>query len=166
MAITIGEGCLLKQNGTTVGQRTSITGPSSSRAEVETTHLDSEQKEYRPGLKESGTVSLEYEFDPQDTSHQAVETSYDDGDTDEWTLEYSDGSTRVFDGFITSYETNGMTVEGNVLASLTIRITGDITRTNASVGLLSVNGKKGVHVRSRNNPKVETTKVDTKEGGK
>jgi hypothetical protein len=139
MAVLIGEGCKLYYGAETattlLGQRTTMTGPSSSVAEVETTNLDSTAKEYRPGLFESGTATCEYEFDSENASHTGIETAMAARTILKWKLEFSNGATRSWEGFITGHEISGMTVEGNVLATINIRITtGSITPAAAPSG--------------------------------
>ncbi len=131
MAILKGEGTKLYYGEsaaeTLLGQRTSITGPSSSVGVVTTTNLDSTMQEYRAGLFDAGTVTCEYEYDSEDTGHKAMESAIAAGTIYKWALEFSNGAKRTFDGLINAHEISGMTVEGNVLASITIQLTTGIT---------------------------------------
>lgn len=124
-----GKGTLLKKGSTTVAQRVTITA-SRSVGSVETTNLDSPEKEYRPTIGDSGEVQCDVEFDPDDTSHIALEAALDTPAVEEWSIVVPTATPTVytFDGFLTDFELNGIEVEGNLTASLTIKRTGPITK--------------------------------------
>jgi hypothetical protein len=51
---------------------TSITGVGGSAGTIDVTHFDSNAKEYLTGLKDSGTISLGLNYDPNSESHSAL----------------------------------------------------------------------------------------------
>lgn len=133
MAYLAGEATTLKLEGTAIAQVVSISGPEMAVAEVETTHLGSTHKEFRPSsIPEAGTVSATIEYDPQQATHASLTSLMNSPQEKAWTIEFSDGSTYAFDGFLTAFSVTGAEVENNVTAEITIRINGDITITPVS----------------------------------
>lgn len=132
MAIVPGKGTLLKLGSTTIAQRVTISGPSRSVGSVETTHLDSATKTYRPTILDNGELSLEIEYDPDDATHTSLEDLMATPEIESWVLEFANGTTYTFDGFLTGFEPNGMEVEGKLLASLTIKLSGGLTKGGGS----------------------------------
>lgn len=128
MAIVAGKGTLLKLDSTTIAQRVTISGPSRSVGSAETTHLDSATKTYRPTITDNGELSLDIEYDPADSTHISLEGLVNSPSIESWTLEFANGASYEFDGFVTAFEPSGMEVEGNLTASLTIKLSGGLTK--------------------------------------
>lgn len=130
MAIVPGKGTLLKLGSSTIAQRVSISGPSRQVGTVETTNLDSTTKTYRPTILDNGELSLDIEFDPDDATHISLEDLMTTPAVSTWALVFADAtpSTYSFSGILTGFEIGGMEVEGNLTASLTIKLTGAITK--------------------------------------
>ncbi len=126
-----GKGTLLKLNGSTIAQRVKLEGPDSKVGEADVTHLDSTFKEFRPTIPEAGNISGTLLYDPADTTHQDMEALRNVPSTEAWELEFSDGSSDAFDGFLMEWKKSGMEVEKYVEAEFKIRITGLITFTAA-----------------------------------
>ncbi|MEZ5945217.1 MAG: phage tail tube protein [Planctomycetaceae bacterium] len=134
MTVHAGEGTILKVDVsatlTAVAQVISIDGPDSSVPEVETTHLGSSAKAYRPGeIPEAGSLDFSIYFDPSDTGHQELQTLAKTPSTVSWQVTFSDGSTLDWEGFLTSFSLSGMEDESNLTADCSVRITGQITFT-------------------------------------
>lgn len=70
-------GCSVSIGGTDIGGLVTIGLPDRSKGDVEVTDGDSAgDREYLPGLREGGTVTLEYRLDPEDAGQTALETNY------------------------------------------------------------------------------------------
>jgi hypothetical protein len=140
MAVLPGEGTLLQIESvtpgtyTTIGQRVSIGGPGISVEPVETTHLDSTWKAFRPSkVPDGGEVSMQLEYDPEDAVHIIILGHLTTPPTTlpNWRIVFNNGTgTRKhyqFAGFPTEWSPTGMEVEGNLLADVTIKVSGAIT---------------------------------------
>lgn len=113
---------------------TGVSGPGSSRESIETTHLGTTGgKTFIPGdLYDGGEVSLDVMFDPSLTipmfAGQQPETI---------TITFpvpstlSAGATWSFAGFITDHSPT-IPLEDKMTASITIKVTGNITQTPAA----------------------------------
>lgn len=118
---------------TTLAQVLSIDPPGGTVAEVETTHLNSTAKSFRPSLiPEVGEVAFRIEYDPNDAGHQELAELAAAPATKFWKITYPDGedtpANDVFQGFLTEFDPDGMEVETNMEADVTIRVTGPVTR--------------------------------------
>lgn len=130
MAVIEGHGTLLKLGDDTIAHRVTISGPTRQVGTAETTDLDSTAKTYRATLADNGEVSLECWFDPDDDSHIALEDLVNSPELATWSLVFPTATptTYTFSGILTGFELSGMEVEGNLTASLTIKISGGITK--------------------------------------
>ncbi|MEX1040189.1 MAG: phage tail tube protein [Pirellulaceae bacterium] len=133
MAVLSGEGVKLSYSADGTGyveiaQVVTMDGPNTNYAEVETTALDSTVREYRAGLKEAGTFSFEIQYDPDNTQHAAIEAA-DGGFFLEVDLN-DDGTASEkfsFPCIKTAFSFGGFEVDSNVIASVDVRLTGDIS---------------------------------------
>lgn len=131
MAVLPGEKTDLSVGGAVV-RVVSISGPSVERPEVDITNLDSTAKEFRFGLKDGGECTFDVYYDS--ASHSALLGKIDDTTASTCSIVHkaADGSadgTVSFDAYVMGYEFSGMEVEGNVTASVTLKVTGDVTIT-------------------------------------
>jgi len=106
------------------------------RAEIDTTCLTSSSKEFAFGLRDSGTVALDYQYDPEGDGQGLLEESYASDKPYHFQVTYSNepdtggtGTVKAFEGYVTSLSENGA-VDDVVSASCSIKITGDITVTD------------------------------------
>lgn len=144
MAVLPGEGTLLQLEAATPGtfdtiaQRVTIEGPERSVEAVETTHLDSVAKQFRPSkTPDNGELSMTIEFDPADVGHLRLETLAATTATVNWRLVFNNETNtrphRQFPGFITSFGYGGMETESNLTADITIKVTGPLTAGNTTI---------------------------------
>ncbi len=134
--LMIGDGATPTEAFTAVGKVLSFSGPDTTRSEIDATHLQSTAREYVLALKDRGNISFDCLLDPDDT---AQDTLWDDLDSDasrNFKLELSDsggtsGTTYAFAAFVSQFSITGQ-VDDLVRASLTLRITGDVTKTAAA----------------------------------
>src|SRR5690625_3267726 len=76
----------------TVGCVTSIDGIDTSVDQVETTCLEEGARTYMSGLATPGSASFGIQFDPADASHVRLHELKVSGDTLEWAVGFSDGT--------------------------------------------------------------------------
>jgi hypothetical protein len=114
-----------------VGQIESIEGPSNSVGSIEKTNLSSLRKEYRPGLPDGGEVSLDVQFDPTDAEHVYLRGLADTPVVKSWRVTYpcTPAVKDTFDGFVTAFNPSAAGDEDNLMASVTIKVTGEIVTT-------------------------------------
>jgi hypothetical protein len=142
MAVIAGEKVMLQLETATPGTYADVvqvkgTGfPNPTVGEVKKTNLASTVQEWRPGkIPDNGTIKFTVQYDPNDTTHQALYTVLYAGTTKNWKLIYADGLTtpafETFAGFLTAFEKGDQDAEteANVQADITLRITGAVTRT-------------------------------------
>lgn len=73
---------------------TGITGLGGAADQIETTCLDTlDDKQYRRGLGNPGTVSVPFNFIPTSTSHQLLFDMKDAGTSTQWMIGFSDATT-------------------------------------------------------------------------
>jgi len=68
-------------------------GLGGQKGEIDATNMDSDAKEFFTGLEDSGTFSLNINFDPREISQQDLWALKDSGDVVPWYLGLSDGVT-------------------------------------------------------------------------
>jgi hypothetical protein len=130
-----GEGCKLQLEISTVftdiANVTSLTAPTMTVGEVEYTNIASTNKRFRPSaIPESGTISGEINFDPDEATHAQLFTLIKTPALKNWKIVFTDASTVTtfaFSGFLTSLNIGNIADAQNVNASFTIRVDGAIT---------------------------------------
>lgn len=118
----------LEVEGETAGQWTkiaqvrSISGPSESSDQVEITTLDSDTREYIPGLGASGQVTLGLVYDKaarlQLRALKGVEKNY--------RIVYPDNASTTYPGFVSALSTEMSAPEAAITMSATISLTGEV----------------------------------------
>ncbi|OJW11214.1 MAG: hypothetical protein BGO49_11145 [Planctomycetales bacterium 71-10] len=111
-----------------------IDGPSREVGSVETTHLRSPRKTYRPGLPDGGEMSFEIEYDPADAEHIFLAGLADEPEVLSWRITYplTPAKHHTFQGFLTAFEPSAGGPEENLTASVTVKVTGAVVETTAS----------------------------------
>jgi len=120
---------------TPISQVLSIEGAGNEVGSIETTHLKSTRKTYRPGLPDGGEVSLEIEYDPADADHKFLRGLADDPEILSWQISYPTepkATLDTFDGFLTAFTPSAGGPEENLTASITIKVTGPVVTTTAT----------------------------------
>jgi len=107
---------------------TSITGPNSTRAEIDVTSLDSTAKEYNLALLDHGTLEASMVFDERDTTHAGLRTDFNANTVRDWKITDAGSPQKVytFQGRIQSLPLDFSTDEV-VRVNMTIRITGAVS---------------------------------------
>lgn len=118
-----------------ISQVLSIEGASNEVGSIETTHLQSARKTYRPGLPDGGEVSFEVEYDPSDPDHKFLRGLADEPEILSWQVSYPTepkATLDTFDGFLTGFTPSAGGAEENLTASITIKVTGPVVTTTAT----------------------------------
>lgn len=114
-----------------IAERVSIGGPSMSRDAVDVTHMDSEDgfREFLPGLKDAGEITVEGNFIPEHESHNAETGLLSEFYRDlrnKWKIEFplSDGATYwIFEGVMTGFELD-MPLDDKLSFTATVKVSG------------------------------------------
>lgn len=110
---------------TTLGEVTNVTPPPISRDLIDATHMESEEgwREYIPGLKDGGEMSLDLNFVPGSATddfmvaEQAVET------VRPWEITFPNGAIWRFTAFCSGYEP-AVPVDDKMTATATFKVSG------------------------------------------
>lgn len=117
-----------------VAQCETVGLPSPSNSPIDDTDLDSDAKEYSPGLPDNGAIAIDVRFDPDNVEHQYLE---------EWANNPVLKSVRVtvptlpkatfwtFDAFPIGFDRPGGANEDKLMASLSLQVSGKPVITKA-----------------------------------
>lgn len=110
-----------------VAEVTNISGPSVSRDSIETTHHQSTGgfREFIPGLKDAGEVSIDINWDPATTSHADLYASLTATDNGQFRITFAGtpASTFTFYGHVTGFDATAP-IDDRLTASVTIKLSG------------------------------------------
>ena len=118
---------------TTLAHLVSIGEQTTETEEVDVTTLDSPNgaKEYIQGAKDAGTVEITAN-NCSDGQISALQSVFNSGATRSWVETYPNGDTLSYNAFISQFTFGEATVDGLVTASMTLRLTGTPTYTEAA----------------------------------
>lgn len=97
------------------------------RPEIDVSSLDSLAREYRLGLKDNGTVSLEMNAIPSDDGQARMLEALSSISSYEFKVVYSDGNTDYFQGLVKQFPRPSGGVDEVLKQNAQIRVTGAIT---------------------------------------
>ena len=127
-----GVGTVFKRAGTAVAEVNSVTGPNSTRNQIDVTSLDSTggYKEFIGGFRDGGEVTLNMNFTK--ATYGLMQNDFENDDNSiAYTVVLSDATATTigFSGFVQSL---GFAVptEDKVTADVTIKVTGPVTITS------------------------------------
>ncbi len=117
---------------TTVAEVTGIGGPGGSLELIDATHMESPSafREYIASLRDSGELSVDLNFLPNNVGQRGFRTDMVNGTRRNWQLVWTDSpaTTWAFAGFVTGFEPSAA-IDDKLAASATIKVTGPITVT-------------------------------------
>lgn len=119
---------------TTIGGVTSISHAGGGEVgERDTTVLSSPAKTTAPSIPDPGEMSFDLLYDPTDTVHQFIMDMKDTPVIRNFKVTYNTTGTNsydVFGGFVKNFDgVNADDIDGSLMASVTVRVTGSITHT-------------------------------------
>jgi hypothetical protein len=108
-----------------------IDGPTGSKEQIEVTALKDTAKKFVAGLPDYGEVTFNLFWDPADSTHQYLLTSYQTANkTEKWKIIASDAgaATAAFDGQVTGFKWSFQKGAAATVA-VTIKVSGNVTVT-------------------------------------
>lgn len=126
----VSEGTVLKKGTQAIGGITSLGGPGLSREVIDVTDLDDDARAKIAGLLDAGEVTLELNYEPDDTQHAQILTDIlsSDGGSAAYSILFSDAATttKTFTAFVSAFEPSA-SVGDKLSASVTLTITGTLS---------------------------------------
>jgi len=114
---------------TAISNIKSFSGFDGEASEIDVTNLDSTAKEYRAGLQDFGSFSLEWNPNYSDAGQNDVRSAQASGDVKTFLLTLPNGSTAEFAGIVKNAQAISGGVDAVVDGSVSIKITGSVTIT-------------------------------------
>lgn len=111
----------------TINNVTDFSGPGGQASVIDVSNLASTRREKKMGLPDEGQFTLNLNWDPDDTVHQALRTARNNRTRVEFQVTLTDGTPAVatFFGYVLGIALSGA-VDGVVKASVTIEIDGAV----------------------------------------
>lgn len=122
-------GTLLKMGATEIAEVTNISAPSVSRDSIEYTSHSSAGgfREFMPGLKDGGEVSLDINWDPSNATHQSLYTQLNTGTANTaFSIVFPNAWEFNFNGHVTGFDATAP-IDDRLTASVTIKVSGQPT---------------------------------------
>ncbi len=128
MAVKTGYGATISVGGTTIGRVTRIGALTKTRDQVEVTDCSSPDQytEFVNGMKDGGTVSVDFNYDPSDSGQLACDAAIEDGTTPEVIITFpsAQGTTLTFNANVQSFALGEITPKGIIPGNVEFRVTG------------------------------------------
>ena len=83
---------------------TTITGITAARSQIDVTCLASQSMQYQAGMNDPGQASIGLNFDPSEPSHIRLHELFVSGETVEWAIGWSDGTSAPTAGTADDFE--------------------------------------------------------------
>ncbi len=115
------QGTIIKLNGTPIGELRDITPPELSRKNIETTNHNSDDDSYVVGIRRKGDLTFEVGF--VHDVHEALLDSFDAGSKELFEIDFPDGATWLFSGFVSKIGPK-QPVDNGQTASVSVRPSG------------------------------------------
>lgn len=122
---------------TSVGNVAGINFTGRNAEEIDFTNLDSAggYRELRQGFKDGGSVQVQYQFDPTDSTHADLLAKFTSGDTFNWRVNFFGagwGKAMEGTGFVQNPGDINVNATDPIGGQATIRVTGDSSLVNVS----------------------------------
>jgi len=126
--LQIGDGGDPSEIFSLVPQVITIDGPDGSASEIDVTTLDSSAREFAMGLKDSGAISFEAIYDPDNPTHQQLRTDWNARTLRNFQLVFTNNpaTTWSFSAYVQTFAT-AASVDDVVRLNAALRISGDVT---------------------------------------
>lgn len=127
--ITIGTATATPASWTQIKEVKAIKPGGAVTSKIDVTDLDSDAKEYRTGLVDNGTISIDINDLVSDPGQQALLASFNAQTVCSYKLALTGGSNRTFDAVILKFPTNpDAAVDGVQTGSVELQISGAVVR--------------------------------------
>ena len=121
-------GTKLKKGEQIIGSLTSIGSIEITVDTMDVTSLDSEggYREFIGAFKDGGEVPIEGYFRPEDTGQIAMQTSLNDGQPEDYTIEFptTPKASWDFKGVVTAFKVGDVDLDGAINFGATIKVSG------------------------------------------
>jgi hypothetical protein len=123
-------------NGTntdiTIGEVRGINFDGGSATEIDTTNFASTVKEFRPGLQDSGSATVDVNFDPDDSGQDELDAIRLAQETREFKLTFPEGTDKVltFTAYVNSFGVDAP-VDGIAQGSVSLRLTSNLVKSTS-----------------------------------
>ena len=113
---------------TAIPEITNIAGPGGQANEIDVTDLNSTAKEFRMGLQDEGSITLDILYIPGNAAHAALRTARAGQTLTGFQITFTDSPQTLwqFNGFVLGFEISNA-VDDVTKASVTIRVSGAVT---------------------------------------
>lgn len=118
----------------TIGNITSITVGARTRDSIDISSMDSTNKkrEFISGMADEGEISITVNYDGSASGvANALNTAYNSGTAETWTVTFPDTSSFACSGFITSLSIED-SYDDKITMNITIKLTGSATYTDVA----------------------------------
>jgi len=105
----------------------SFSGFDGEASEIDTTNMNSSAKEFRLGLKDNGSFSIEYHTDYDDPGQNALRAAGLTGETKAFLVTLPNGKEISFNGLVKNADAISGGIDAVLTSSASIRITGAVT---------------------------------------
>lgn len=110
-----------------VGEAKVVNRDGADRPDIDVSHLESTAREYRLGLRDSGSFTLEMNWISTDVGQLRLQTAEGESTPSEFKAEYPNSKISYFQGFVKSVNGPNAAVDGTLMLTATIRISGAVT---------------------------------------
>ena len=107
----------------------SIEPSGASVSEIDVTDLDSTAKEFRAGLSDNGSITLNINYLETDTGQGAAKTAFENSTQKNFRITDPESNTYSFEGYVANFHTMPTAnVDGVLEGTITIRVSGSVTQ--------------------------------------
>lgn len=112
----------------TIAQRTAVSLGGWEVRTAEDTDLDSSNATYQPSISDSGEISCDFFYDPDNSSHSSLTSLMNSPAVILWEVIFTDTNPTKFSfsGILTGFEPDAGSVDDRVVVSISIKISGAI----------------------------------------
>lgn len=113
---------------TAISEIQNIQGPGGQANEIDVTDLNSTAKEFRMGLQDEGSITLDIMYIPLNAGHAALRALRASQSIEDFQITFTDSpeTNWQFQGFVLGFEISN-SVDDVTKASVTIRVSGAVT---------------------------------------
>ena len=112
----------------TIPEVSNVSGPGGQANEIDVTDLSSTAKEFRMGLQDEGSITLDINYIPANTVHAGLRSDRANQTLRSFRITFTDSpvTTWTFSAYVLGFEVSNA-VDDVTKASVTLRVSGSIT---------------------------------------